>query len=335
MANDPDQRTYDTLRLLDTHEPIGSIRLTERLRERGYSITERAVRLTLADLDEAGFTEKVGGKGRCLTDKGRAELRHGGVRGRIEQVRERLAELMSQVTYNPENNNGTVVVGTVTIPKDARAQVESEVRAIDRSPFGPAPVSIDPVDRNGKSLLKVTAASSVTIDGVLLRNGIETKLDTTGIVEYHPDPDTVPYDGHGVTNDNGAILRFTDVIGEERATVDMVSLLIEARRTSVGNVLKGRAGLLVADNREIPLSQYESAASLTSATRDELGGVHDLRRPREPGPFPWGQPGWSFASLTCVGAAELIISRFVESEIAVSWSTLDGIQPRESLSTVD
>ncbi len=34
MTNDPDRRTYDVLRLLAEHEPIGSVRLTDHLRER-------------------------------------------------------------------------------------------------------------------------------------------------------------------------------------------------------------------------------------------------------------------------------------------------------------
>jgi HTH-type transcriptional regulator, global nitrogen regulator NrpRI len=334
MTTDPDQRTYDTLRLLAEHEAIGSVRLTEQLRERGYSITERTVRLTLSDLDEAGLTEKVGGKGRRLTDEGRAELERGGVRGRIEQVRERLAELTSQVTYDPAADDGDVVVGTVTVPEAKRPHVRKIVDAIDESALGPATFSLESVDRNGTDCLEIAAASSVTIDGILLANGIETDLDTTGIVEYSPTTDSTSPDDSDPVGRGGTIRRFTDVIGDERATLDLVSLLIEARRTTVERALAGEPGLLVADNREFPLTHYRTARELAIATRDQLGGVIDLRRPREPGPFPWGQPGWSFASLTCVGSAEIAISRFVEAGIAVEWETLAGVRPRSDLSAV-
>jgi len=103
--NLPERRTYDTLRLLRTHEPVGSVKLTDRLRDRGYSVTERTVRLTLSDLDDRGFTEKAGGKGRRLTDAGRAELDRGGVWGRSDHVNERLAELTSRVDYDPETGS--------------------------------------------------------------------------------------------------------------------------------------------------------------------------------------------------------------------------------------
>ncbi len=334
MTSETDQRTYDTLRLLATHEPVGSVRLTDLLRERGYSITERSVRFTLADLDADGLTEKVGGKGRQLTDAGRAELERGGVRGRVEQVRERLAELIGRVTYDPAADGGDVVVGRVTVPEAERSTVEELLRSIDRSPLGPAPVSIDPVDGDDGTVLELAATSSVTIDGVLLANGIESDLETTGIVEYRPDVESAEdEDTDGVVR-GGSIRRFTDVIGGERATLDMVSLLIEARRTTVERVLEGETGLVVADNREIPLSRYETVRDLAVETRDGLGGVVDLRRPRESGPFPWGQPGWSFASLTCIGTAELVISAVVEADLALEWETLAGVRRRSELTPV-
>jgi HTH-type transcriptional regulator, global nitrogen regulator NrpRI len=335
MQMDPDQRTYDILRLLAVHEPIGSVHLTEQLRERGYSLTERTTRLTLADLDEAGLTEKVGGKGRRLTPAGCAELERGGVRGRVDQVRERLAELTSRVTYDPTDDVGNVIVGTAIAPASARARVVRELRTLDASPLGPVPVSIEPAERAETDCIEISAASSVTIDGVLLDHGIESDLETAGVIEYHPDPESVPYDDPDAAAHGGAVLRFVDVIGDERATLDMVSLLIEARRTSVGRALNGGTGLVVADNREVPLSTYDAALDLATATRDQLGGVIDLRRPRESGPFPWNGPSWSFASLTCAGAAELVISRLVETDLATDWTTLAGTRSRATLSPVD
>lgn len=332
MANDPDRRTYDVLRLLAEHEPIGSVRLTEHLRERGYSITERAVRLTLAELEEAGLTEKVGGKGRRLTAAGREELERGGVRGRIEQMRERLVELTSRVTYDPTADSGTVVAGTATVPRADEAELEALLARIDDSPLGPAVAAIEPVERNGTDCLEVAVPSSVTIDGVFLSHGIESYPDTIGVVEYHPAPEEVPYDDPDPAAHGGAIRRYTDVIGDERATLDLVSLLIEARRTDVSNALEGGTGLLVADNREFPLAHYETARELAIETRDRLGGVIDVRRPRESGPFPWGDPGWAFGSLTYAGGSECVVSACVESGLAMEWETLARVQPRSDFS---
>lgn len=334
MTNVSDQRTYDILRLLGDHEPIGSVHLTEHLQERGYSLTERTVRLTLSDLDEAGLTEKVDGKGRRLTAAGRAELERGGVRGRVEHVRERLTDLTSRVTYDPSSDEGRLVIGTVRVRESERATLAGVLARLDESPLGPVVAAVEPVTVDGAEYLEVTVPSSVTIDGVLLSNGIDSHPDTLGLVEYEtdPDPESLPYEDPEPAVDGGAIRRFTDVIGDERATLDLVELLIDAGRTDVESALDGGTGLVVADNREVPLARYETTRELATRTRDRLGGVLDLRRPREPGPFPWGDPGWTFASLTYAGAAECVISRCVESGIAAEWETLAGTRPRSALS---
>ena len=335
MTNVSDQRTYDILRLLAAHEPVGSVHLTEYLRERGYSLTERTVRLALSDLDEAGLTEKAGGKGRRLTAAGRAELERGGVSGRVEHVRERLADLTSRVTYDPSSDDGELVVGTVRVPESNRTTLDAVLTRLDESPLGPVVASVEPVTADATDYLEVAVPSSVTLDGVLLSNGIDSHPDTLGLVEYEtdPDPESLPYEDSEPAAHGGAIRRFTDVIGDERATLDLVELLIDAGRTDVERALDGGTGLVVADNREVPLARYDATRELAALTRDRLGGVLDLRRPREPGPFPWGNPGWTFASLTYAGAAECVISRCAESGIAAEWETLAGTRPRTALST--
>lgn len=315
MTQSPDQRRYDTLRLLAERGPIGSVYLTSALRDRGYDITERAVRMTLADLEEAGLAEKVGGRGRRLTDRGRRELARGDVHGRVEQVRERLSDLLSRASYDPSADAGDVVVGTVRVPQAAAAAAWEAIEALDASPLGPLPVAVTETGDH----LELAAASSVTVDGVLLGAGIGSRPDTTGIVEFD------------ATAAAGPIVRYTDVIGDERATFDIVSLLIEAGRPAVEPVLADEAGLCVADYREVPLARFDDIDTLVSETHDALGGTAVLSRPREPGPFPWGQPGWSEASLTNIGPAEALLSLMAERGLATTWETLAGVRDRDTL----
>ena len=222
-----------------------------------------------------------------------------------------------------------MVVGTVQVPAAERETVESILDTVVESPMGPVPASVEEADDE----LTVTVPSSVTVDGVLLSRGIDSHPDTLGLVEYvaDPAPESLPYDDPEPATHGGAIRRFTDVIGDERATLDLVSLLIGAGRTDVESALAGATGLLVADNREVPLARYDDAFDAATATRDRLGGVLDIRRPREDGPFPWGEPGWTFASVTFAGPAELVIARCVEAGIAADWETLAGLRPRSTL----
>lgn len=304
MPADLDRRTYDLLRLIRANEPIGSIRLVDLLQQRGYDIKGRTVRLMLSDLDEAGFTQKVPGKGRRLTEEGDAELDRGDVGGRLRQVRERIATLTSQVTYDPTEDAGELLPCTAEIALDDASEAFDALEALGASSLGPAMVAASATDDS----VRLKLPSSITLDGVLLSRGIDATLTAAGLIEYRPDDDTV--------------VRYIDTLSGEGSTIDVVSLLIEAGRTDVDTALAGDTGILIVDNREFPLTRFAESEDLAGATATNLGGVLDIRRPRESGPFPRGEPSWDFASLTYGGVGELALALLSERSLVNSWETL-------------
>lgn len=311
MVPNDDRRTYDLLRLIGENEPIGSIRLVEQMQRRGYSIKGRTIRLMLSDLDEAGLTEKVAGKGRRLTDRGRDELDRGDVGGRLASVRERIATLTSRVTYDPTDDVGELVAGTATVSEDELERTFDALERLHDSSLGPVLVSAtDATIRDG---VELAFPSSISVDGVLLSHGIDSRLITAGLVEY-----------------DGEIRRYIDAISGENATMDVTSLLIEAGRTDVERYLEGDTGVFIVDNREFPVTRFEEGRDLATATCDAIGGAVDLRRPRESGPFPAGNPSWDFASLTYVGPGETAISLLYERGLTTAWESLNGIRPRSA-----
>ena len=336
-----DQRTYDLLRLIADRGPIGSIRLVTLLRRHGYSIEDRTVRLLLSDLDEAGFTEKIPGRGRRLTAEGAAELERGQVGGRLEQVRARIATLTGQVTYDPVEDTGEVVACAVDVPRGELGDALSSLDVLVDTPLDPIPVAVDPSGNDGSShgRVRVLAPSSITLDGVLLSHGINAELQTAGVAEYHPDPDPdqFPHDGHLDSTNGGAILRYADAISGTGSTVDVTRLLIEADRDDVRPALDGsdRPSLFVVDNREYPLIRYDEAHDLAVEVRDHLGGVFDVRKPREEGPFPSDPPDWEFASMTYGAVGELVLSLLVTDGYADDWETLSGLVPRSRFEPLD
>lgn len=359
MAVDLTRRTYDLLRLIDSEEPIGSIRLVELMKERGYSIKGRTIRVTLSELDEAGLTEKVPGRGRRLTAEGRAELARGNVSSRLERIRERIVTLTSQVTYDPLEDVGEVVAASAAVDEADLGDALDALERLDDSPLGPVLVSTAELE-DGRFRLEFP--SSITLDGVLLTHGIAVDLTTAGLVEYTTDAtggdeqateadqqttgaDEAPsaadvaggtpdLTGTETAENGGGIVRYVDAISGEGSTMDVVSLLVEAGRTNVSDVVESGTGLLVVDNREFPLTRYQEAQDLSVATRDRLGGVLDLRRPRESGPFPAGDPGWDFASVTYSGMGEVAIALLAEVGASDEWETLQGVVPRSEFSTV-
>lgn len=315
-ADSLDRRTFDLLRLIDANEPIGSIRLVELLQQRGYSIQDRTVRLALSELDDAGLTTKVPGKGRRLTEAGRAELDRGDVSGRLAQVRERIATLRSQVSYDPAEDAGQLVVSEAVVPEDRLDAALADLREMGDAGMGPVLAATEPVE-NG---VRLSLPSSITLDGTFLARGIGAELITAGLVEYDAGDDEVR--------------RYVDAISGEGSTMDVVRLLIEAGRTDMTGALDDGTGVLIVDNRQFPLPRYTEAEDLSSAVVETLGGVLDIRRPREPGPFPGEPPGWNVGSLTYGGVGELGLSLLFERDRLREWETLAGLAPRSELEPV-
>lgn len=314
-------RSYDLLWLVDRHEPVGSIRLVELMRQRGYSITDRTIRLTLSELDETGLTEKVAGRGRRLTDEGRSALARGNVTSRLERVRSRIVTLTSRVTYDPIEDTGRLIASTAYVDADAIEPAVETLLALDELPLGGFPVSVSETAAEEPADYRLAMPSSITLDGVLLSRGLDTDLRTAGILEYTTGGDC-----------GGTIERYVDVLNGEGATIDAVTVLIEAGRTDMRPLLSGeKRGLTVADYRKFPLTRYEEARDLTAETRRRLGGGVDVRRPREEGPFPTEPPGLDFGSATYAGIGEVAIAALVERELTDEWDTLYGTMARNEV----
>lgn len=333
MAPDLDRRRYDILRLVDRHGPIGSIQLVELMQLHGYSIKDRTIRLALSELDEQGFTEKVPGKGRTLTQKGREELSQGDVNGRLEQVRTRIATFTSKVSYDPVEDSGALVASSVDVDEADVDEALSLIDDLEAQPLGPVPMSIAATGENDAGDYRFLAPSSITLDGVLLNHGINSDLLTAGIVEYEPSKRETTETEYGTLG--GQILRYTDIINGEGSSIDVVSLLIEANRSDMESVIEdGENGFLLSDDRTFPINRFEEARDLTIATRSALGGAVQFKRPREERQFHRGDLPWGFGSITYVGTGELVLSMLSEYGIAASWSTLHGIVARNEFDRV-
>lgn len=341
MAEDLDRRTYDLLRLIRDNEPIGSIRLVDLMQQRGYGIKGRTIRLMLSELDDASLTAKVPGKGRRLTPQGRAELGRGDIGSRLENVRERIATLTSQVTYDPAEGVGELVTCTVYLDRESLPAALDELSALASSPLGPVvaaaetePDAARDVDGEDAEPVALHLPSSITLDGVLLSRGIDSELVTAGLVEY--DPSSVAAVSPASDDANaastasvadGEVVRYIDTLSGEGSTMDVVGLLVEAGRTDVTAALNGETGVLIVDNREIPFTRFSEARDLAVETTAHLGGVLDISRPREDGAFPRGNPGWDFASVTYGAIGEIGLALLFEGSLVDDWRTLSGLLP--------
>ena len=333
MAPELERRTYDLLRLVDRHGPIGSIQLFELMQLHGYDIKDRTIRLRLSELDDLGLTEKVPGQGRQLTSKGRTELEKGDVNTRLEQLRARIATLTSRVSYDPIDDNGALVASTAYLPASNVDAALDLIERLEDLPLGPIPVSIAESGEDDPGDVRLATASSITLDGVLLAHGVDANISNADLLEYEPSETASTNDV--VSQQGGHIRRHIDVINGEGSSLDVVSLLIEAGRTDVTTILEtGEAGLLVGDSREFPINRFEEARDLAVATRRSLGGVLEFRRPREQSHLPSGTSTWAFGSITYIGPGELLLTVLSEYGLTEEWETLSGTIERSELESV-
>ncbi|MFC6718938.1 NrpR regulatory domain-containing protein [Natrialbaceae archaeon GCM10025810] len=337
MKPDLDRRAYDLIRLVDRHAPIGSIQLVELMQERGYDIKDRTIRLMLSELDELGYTEKVPGQGRRLTQSGRMELKQGDVNGRLEQIRARIATLTSRVSYDPLEDAGSLVVSAAFLDEADIDEALELLERLDSLPFGPLQIGLEEATESEPGDFRLLTPSSITLDGVLLSHGVNADLATAGVLEYEPtehsDDGTVQTDGSDSCG--GRIVRYVDVINGEGSSIDVISLLIEAGRSDVTSIIEnGDNGLLIGDDREFPINRFDEARDLTASTRESLGGAFQFHRPREQAQLPSGNSAWAFGSITYVGPGELLLTALAEYGLSDSWETLYGTTARNRLGPV-
>lgn len=246
----------EILRILYTkNETLGAKLISEELKKRGYYLGERAVRYHMHMLDEKGFTEKVGYRGRKITEKGLDELKKGLVYNQVDFTYTRFEEKMYKVTLNHLTSNGSVIVNLSTIND------EMSKRVIDDFFKEGLTVSqrYNYYEQNDAMVIETVCGN--TIDGIFQKNGIITKPLYGGLLkveDYSP-------------------VMFTEQIAYEKTSVTPLEAFSGNDNTSVLDVANEGTGVIPANFRIIPASKKEDALKiLDSLNKIGIGGVIDV-----------------------------------------------------------
>lgn len=246
----------EILRILYTkNETLGAKLISEELKKRGYYLGERAVRYHMHMLDEKGFTEKVGYRGRKITEKGLDELKKGLVYNQVDFTYTRFEEKMYKVTLNHITSNGSVIVNLSTIND------EMSKRVIDDFFKEGLTVSqrYNYYEQNDAMVIETVCGN--TIDGIFQKNGIITKPLYGGLLkveDYSP-------------------VMFTEQIAYEKTSVTPLEAFSGNDNTSVLDVANEGTGVIPANFRIIPASKKEDALKiLDSLNKIGIGGVIDV-----------------------------------------------------------
>ena len=132
------------------------------------------VRYYLDQMDELGFTENLGRRGRRLTSAGRRELESAVAVDRVGFVSSRVDELAYRLTFNPDTRRGSVIVNVSFLPAGGLARATKIVKMAVASGLGMGRHFV--TARAGETLAGITVprgqaaigtTCSVTLNGVM------------------------------------------------------------------------------------------------------------------------------------------------------------------------
>ncbi len=260
-----ERNIFEILSVLDRMDkPLTSQGITEELRDIGIPLTDRMVRHYLQLLDGKGFTVNLGKQGRRITDAGRDELMKSYVYGRSDLIKDQIIKLISDARFDVNRQRGEVLVNLSLIGEGEEQEVRRVLWEVCSSGLFPPFVKIV---HSGERLCRrevpdgvfgLATMSSITIDEILLNNGIYVTTDwPIGLLEIR---ELKP-------------VRVTCSIGTEGLSIDPAAMMICKRMGSVYDaVTKGR-GEVLADYREIHHITRTRAIGLLRKAVDLFGGL--------------------------------------------------------------
>lgn len=257
-----ERKCIEILRILKEHpEPMGAKRLSELMAEHGFVLSDRAVQYYLRSLDEMGFTEKIGNRGRILTQSGIAEIENALVGERIGFVISKLERLAVRTTFDPQSGTGDVAYNLSIVPDTEVDRVRKAFDAVIAAGCGffDAYAITDTDPRIPEGHTGFITVCSVTMDGVFQRQGIPVEMKYGGRIAITP----------------GEPTRFLDLIAYRGTSIDPLQLFIAAGLTSVHAYVTTGDGIALANIRQVPLPAQKKVEEIVAAMRS-VGFVFPL-----------------------------------------------------------
>jgi hypothetical protein len=244
MTEKMEKKRLAVLRFLaDSDGPQSSPAIAEHLTASGHEMSERTIRLYLQDLDEEALTENHGKRGRTITEKGRVELANARAFDKVGYLAAKIDRMMYRMTFNLRELTGTVVINLSIISKDMLATAVPLLSSVFRAGYsmGSLVAFFGPGERIGEVTIPADSVGigtvcSVTVNGVLLSEGIPTTSRFGGLLEIR----------------NGKYTRFVELIHYEGTTLDPLEVFIRSRMTDYFGATTAGNGRIGASFREVP-----------------------------------------------------------------------------------
>jgi len=266
------RKLNEILRILhENQQPIGARLIADKMNDRGYPIGERGVRYHLRILDERGLTKRQGYDGRIITERGTKELGNALVGDRMGFIITRIEKLIYDTSFDLNTGQGSVIINTSIIDKkDIDKTLDIMEHTInDGYSFSPyikimdeGATASDISIPEGK--IGIATMCSITIDGILLKNGIPVTPKYGGLLDVKKRKPT----------------GFEEIIVYSGTSIDPMRIFISKKMTRVLDAIETGSGRLLANLREIPMSSVMKAQEvLKSAMSTGIAEITEVGKP--------------------------------------------------------
>ncbi len=263
------RKLIEILRILfENKDPIGARLIADRMNERGYPIGERGVRYHLRILDERGLTKRQGYDGRVITEPGINELNDALVGDRVGFIINRIEKLIYDTTFDLKTGEGKVIINMSIIDKNDFDKTMEILRHVLYDGYSISPyiklleegtISSDIEIPEGK--LGLATMCSITVDGILLNNGIPVNPKYGGIVEIKKRKPVC----------------FEDIIAYSGTSIDPMRIFMSKKMTRVLPAVDTGSGKLLANLREIPATAVSEAEKVLESVMDaRIGSIAEI-----------------------------------------------------------
>lgn len=267
MVGEVERKIMAILRVLkDADGPLGARAISEKLKEEGVYLTERAVRYHLKIMDERGWTALVGRRdGRVVTELGLRELENARVRDKVGYVLTKIEALAFMTSFDVEKGKGTIPVNLSLVPEKRLGDVLKAMKLAFKAGLCVSEriKLVWPGEKVGtfrvpEGKVGVFTVCSIVINGVLLKAGVPMDSKFGGILQLS----------------GGKALRFVELIHYAGSSLDPSEAFIRASMTSVREAAKTGNGNVLANFREIPAVCKQVVEDLLAGLKGVgIGGV--------------------------------------------------------------
>ena len=301
--------------LSNSEGPLGSSRITDILVAQGMEISQRTVRLYLAELDQRGLTENLGRRGRRITEQGMREADDSRVLQRIGFLTGKIDTMAYRMDFDPSTRRGSVVVNVSLVrPADItteRARLITKVfskgyamgEMMSLAPPGSMLAGITVPE----GVVAIGTVCSITLNGVLLRHGVPTYSKFGGLLELA----------------SGHPTRFVELINYDATSIDPLEIFIRGGMANYVGAVTSGDGLIGASFREFPAESVETVRKVAASL--QRIGMGSLLCLGHPGQALYDVPvGPQRAGAVVIGGLNPI-SIFEETGIRVNSRALSGV----------